>query len=63
MLITLPPPHLPAALLVIFRQNAGYGRFHEGRTRLQAMSAAWTDAYVKVRFRGRRVHALTIHEL
>ncbi|KAI7843871.1 hypothetical protein COHA_002419 [Chlorella ohadii] len=36
------------ALLVIFRQQAGYGRFHEGRTKLQAMSAAWTDACMKV---------------
>ncbi|PRW56008.1 hypothetical protein C2E21_5243 [Chlorella sorokiniana] len=35
------------ALLVIFRQQAGYGRFHEGRTKLQAMSAAWTDACIK----------------
>ena len=44
----LPCPAPCAALLVIFRQNAGYGRFREGRIRLQAMSAAWTDACIKV---------------
>ncbi|KAL4440997.1 hypothetical protein ABPG77_010428 [Micractinium sp. CCAP 211/92] len=35
------------SLLVVFRQNAGYGRFHEGRVRLQAMTSAWTDACIK----------------
>lgn len=35
------------SLLVVFRQNAGYGRFHEGRVRLQSMSAAWTDSCIK----------------
>ncbi|KAI3436472.1 hypothetical protein D9Q98_005889 [Chlorella vulgaris] len=35
------------SLLVIFRQNASYGRWHEGRTKLQLMTSAWLDSCVK----------------
>lgn len=47
-LLTCSPavlPTLPAALLVIFRQQAGYGRFHEGRTKLQ-VGLSWGSAWV-----------------
>lgn len=53
-LLAAPAAAAPAALLVIFRQNAGYGRFHEGRIRLQAMTAAYLEACTDVRECGGR---------
>lgn len=45
-----PLPHPAAAPPAPFPPaHCSYGRFHEGRTKLQAMSSAWLDACVKVR--------------
>ena len=43
--LTFPAFAAMVGFLVIFRQNFSYGRYHEGRTRLQAMTAAWFSAF------------------
>ena len=47
------PPLQPCGILLL-AAPARYGRFHEGRTRLQAMSGAWLDGCIKVRPSGSR---------
>ena len=34
--------------VVVFRINFSYGRYQDGRTSLQAMTASWVDSYTKI---------------
>ncbi|GMH38627.1 hypothetical protein BSKO_06511 [Bryopsis sp. KO-2023] len=47
-----PYPYQTFAFIVgfilVFRSNFGYGRYWEGRTNLQLMSAKWADAVIQV---------------
>ncbi|CAD7699638.1 unnamed protein product [Ostreobium quekettii] len=47
-----PYPYQTFAFIVgfmlVFRSNFGYGRYWEGRTTLQLMSAKWSDAVIQV---------------
>lgn len=44
------------------RAPAGYGRYNEGRNKLQAMTAAWLDAATKASSGGGRARRSVLHD-